>query len=182
LDKYIINKEDAVLLLIDLQEKLMQAISSRDLLCKNVNILLKAAKIMGFPVVITEQYPKGLGATLPEIRHDIGEFHYIEKVTFSAFVPELQHILAKIGRKTIIVTGVETHICVYQTVRDLIINGFGAHVVKDAVGSRTVENYKNGLQLMSGSGAVVSNTETVLFDMLKSAADSSFRQISALVK
>lgn len=182
MDKYIVNKEDAVLILVDLQEKLMQAISSRDAVCKNVNILLKAAKIMGIPVILTEQYPKGLGVTIPEITKNAGSFHYVEKVKFSAFVPEFQGILAKIGRKIMIVTGVETHICVYQTVRDLTTNGFGVHVIRDAVGSRTEANNSNGLQIMREIGAVISNTETVLFDLLKTSAAFEFKQISALVK
>lgn len=182
MDKYIVNKNDAVLLLIDLQEKLMRAIGTHDTICRNVNILLKAAQIMGIPIILTEQYPKGLGATLPEIKENADRAHYIEKVSFSAFVPELRQILSDINRKTILVTGVETHICVYQTVRDLIASGFSAHVIKDAAGSRTEANYTSGLQLMSELGAVISNTETALFDMLKSAADTNFRQISALVK
>lgn len=182
MDKYIVNKEDAVLLLIDLQEKLMKAISARDRICKNVNILLKAAQIMGIPVVLTEQYPKGLGLTLPEIKHNAGMFHYVEKVRFSAYVPQLQGVLEKTGRKTIIVTGVETHVCVYQTARDLMGNGYKAHILKDATGSRAEANYLNGLQLMRETGAVISDTETVLFDMLKTSASPEFKQISALVK
>jgi nicotinamidase-related amidase len=182
MDKYIINKADAVLLLIDLQSKLMQAISSCDAVSKNVNIMLKAAQIMGIPIVLTEQYKKGLGETLPEIKSNIGDYRYVEKVQFSAFVPEMQDILVKIARRTIIITGVETHICVYQTVRDLIANGFKVHIVKDAVGSRAKDNYDNALQLMRELGAVISNTETVLFDMLKTSAAPEFKQISALVK
>jgi len=182
MDKYIVNKADAVLLLIDLQEKLMQAVYSCDEVIKNVNIMIKAAQIMGIPIVLTEQYPKGLGATLPELKQNAGLFHYIEKVKFSAYVPEMQDVLAKINRRTVIVTGVETHICVYQTVRDLTANGFGVHILKDAVGSRTEENYKNGIQLMSEIGAVISNTETILFDMLKTSSAFEFKQISALVK
>jgi nicotinamidase-related amidase len=180
--KYFLNKEDAVLLLIDLQEKLMPVISSQDTVSKNVNTLIKAAQIMEIPIVLTEQYPKGLGTTLREIKQNAEGFRYVEKVQFSAFVPELQQILTDINRKSILVTGIETHICVYQTVRDLIANGYSAHVVKDAVGSRTEANYLNGLQLMSEMGAIINNTETVLFDMLKSSADSNFKQISALVK
>lgn len=182
MDKYIVNKADAVLLLIDLQEKLMQAIYSRDEVSKNVNIMLKAAQLMGIPIVLTEQYPKGLGSTLPELKQNAGLFHYIEKVKFSAYVPEMQDVLTKINRRTVIVTGVETHICVYQTVRDLIANGFGVHVVKDAVGSRTRENYDNALQLMREVGAVISNAETILFDLLKTSAAFEFKQMSALVK
>ncbi len=182
MDKYIVNKDDAVLLLIDLQEKLMQAINRRDVICKNVKILLKAAQIMGIPIVLTEQYPKGLGATLPEIKQNVSMFHYVEKVRFSAFVPETQDILEKIGRRTIIVAGVETHVCVYQSARDLIASGFRVHVLKDATGSRAEENYNSALALMSKMGAVISTAETVLFDMLKTAASPEFKQISALVK
>jgi len=182
MDKYIVNKDDAILLLIDLQERLMQSIRSSDIVCKNVNILIKATKIMEIPAFLTEQYPKGLGVTLPEIKQNTGELCYIEKLKFSAFVPEMQDLLGKTGRKTVIVAGVEAHICVYQTVRDLVVNGFRVHVIKDATGSRTVDNYENALQLMREIGAVINTTETVLFDMLKTAADSDFKKISALVK
>jgi nicotinamidase-related amidase len=91
-------------------------------------------------------------------------------------------VLEKTGRKTIIVTGVETHVCVYQTARDLMGNGYKAHILKDATGSRAEANYLNGLQLMRETGAVISDTETVLFDMLKTSASPEFKQISALVK
>jgi len=182
MDKYIVDKDDAILLLIDLQERLMQSIRSSDIVCKNVNILLKAAKIMKIPTLLTEQYPKGLGVTLPEIKQNARELRCIEKIKFSAFVPEMQGILEKIDRRTVIVAGVEAHICVYQTVRDLVVNGFRVHVIKDAIGSRTVDNYESALQLMREIGAVINTTETVLFDMLKTAADSDFKKISALVK
>jgi len=181
-DKYIVNKEDAVLLLVDLQEKLMQAIVTHDKIRKNISILIKAARVMDIPVILTEQYPKGLGPTLPEIKQHADEALYIEKVKFSAFGHEMDDYLAKIDRRTIILTGVETHICVYQTARDLVANGLRVHTIIDAVGSRAESNHINGLQLMSEFGAVVNNTETVLFDMLKTASTPEFKQISALVK
>jgi len=181
-DKYRIIKDDALLLLIDLQTRLMQAIYEPELICKNVNILVKAAEIFKIPIMLTEQYPKGLGTTIPEIKQNIGDFHYIEKLRFSAYVPEFVEIVEKLNKKTILVAGIEAHICVYQTVRDLTDKGFKVHVLSDAVGSRTHSNLYNAFQLMRDIGAVISNTETALFDMLTTAESKEFKQISGLVK
>jgi len=180
--KYRIIKEDAVLLLIDLQTRLMQALHEPEALYKNINIMIKAAGIFKIPIILTEQYPKGLGATVPEIMQNISDFHYIEKLKFSAYVPEFEEVIKKLNKKTMLVAGIEAHVCVYQTVRDLLAEGFKVHVLSDAVSSREIMNFKNALQLMHDVGAVISNTETVLFDMLGTAQTEEFKKISALVK
>lgn len=178
---YKLNKDDTVLIIIDFQEKLMKAMSKSEKVYKNTNLLLAAAEQMGIPVIVTEQYPQGLGATANEIKEHLKEYRYIDKMEFSAY-SGLKQILSATDRKTILVTGSETHVCVFQTTRDLLENGYNVQVVKDAVCSRFKENHLNGLELMKDMGAVISNTETILFDLLKVAGSPEFKLISPMLK
>jgi Amidases related to nicotinamidase len=175
-----LNKDDTVLVIIDLQEKLMKAMSQSEKVYKNTNLLLTAAKAMDIPVIVTEQYPRGLGSTVDEIQANLPEHKYMDKVTFSAF-EGLKELLDE-GRRNVLITGSETHICVFQTTRDLVKAGYNVHVVKDAVCSRFKENHQSGLQLMKDVGAVITNTETVLFDLIKVAGSPAFKIISPLLK
>jgi nicotinamidase-related amidase len=178
---YKLHKDDTVLIIVDLQEKLMKAMSQSEKVYKNTKLLLVAAEQMGIPVIVTEQYPQGLGGTVKEIQDNLKEYQYIDKIEFSAF-EGLKNILSTINRKTVLITGSETHVCVFQTTRDLAAAGYQVQVVKDAVCSRFKENYLNGLELMKGVGAVVTNTETVLFDLLKLAGSPEFKVISTLLR
>jgi len=146
-----------------------------------VSVLVTTAEQMGIPVIVTEQYPQGLGGTVKEIQDNIKEYQYVEKMDFSAF-EGLNHLLSTMGRKTLLVTGSETHVCVFQSTRDLVAAGYRVQVVKDAVCSRFKANYLNGLELMQGVGAVVTNTETVLFDLMKVAGTPEFKVISRLLR
>jgi nicotinamidase-related amidase len=178
---YRLTKDDTVLVIIDFQEKLMKAMSQSEKVYKNTNLLLVAAEQMGIPVIVTEQYPRGLGSTVNEVKEYLKEYQYIDKVLFSAY-EGLKDVISASGRKTILITGSETHVCVFQTTRDLIEDGYNVHVVKDAVCSRTKDNYLNGLELMKDVGAVITNTETVLFDLIKIAGCPEFKVISPLLK
>lgn len=178
---YKLNKDDTILVVIDFQEKLMKAMSKSDKVYKNTNLLLTAAEQMGIPVIVTEQYPRGLGGTVAEIKEHLPDCKYVEKMKFSAF-EGLQVFLGNSSRKTLLITGSETHVCVFQTTRDLVEAGYNVHVVKDAVCSRFKENYLNGLELMKDVGAVITNTETVLFDLMKVAGSPEFKIISPLLK
>jgi nicotinamidase-related amidase len=179
---FALNKDDVVLVVIDLQERLMKAMKDREKVYKNTRLLLTVAYQLSFPVVVTEQYPKGLGPTVPEIKECLEGYEYIEKVTFTACGQQLIDYLKNSGRKTVIITGSETHVCVFQTVRDLTERGYNVHVVKDAVCSRFEENYENGIALMKDAGAIITNTETVVFDLLKLAGTPEFKAISPLLK
>lgn len=181
-DKYYLNRDEAILLIIDIQEKLVPAISQGQMVIKNTNLLIKAASIMDIPIVVTEQYPKGLGSTVPEIRENIEGAHKCDKLTFSACTQDVMESLKKTGRKKVIVTGMETHVCVFQTVRDLLKQGYCVFIAADAVSSRTEENKRNGLELMRDMGAVISNTETIIFDLLKQAGTEEFKVLSKLIK
>lgn len=185
MDKFKLDTETAALLIIDLQEKLMPAMLDHDKVIKNTKILLTLAKEFDLPVVVTEQYSKGLGVTVPEIKAELPEHHLIEKITFSAWDQDLQEALKTIGTQksqTLIVVGCETHVCVFQTVRDLLARGYNIHVVRDGVCSRFKENHENGLALMQEMGAVINNTETIVFDCLVQAGGPSFKTLSAQIK
>ena len=182
MNQYSLEGDDCALVIIDLQEKLMKAMKDREKIYKNTRLLLATANEMNIPVVVTEQYPRGLGATVPEIKEKLKEFEYIEKTSFSACGAKLMDYLKLSGRKTVIMTGSETHICVFQTVRDLAQAGYNVHVVRDAVCSRFDENYENGLELMKDAGAVITTAETVVFDLLRAAGTPEFKVISPLVK
>lgn len=181
--KYKLNREDAVLVIIDLQERLMKAMKDRERVYKNTNLLLSTVKEFNIPVVLSEQYPRGLGPTVAAIKENLPEgYIYLEKQSFSLCGAGMFEILAKLQKKSVIVCGSETHVCVFQTVRDLVEAGYDVHLVRDAVCSRFEENYNNSLALMSELGAVVTNTETVVFDLLESAGTPQFKAISPLIK
>lgn len=178
---YRLNQEEVVLVIIDLQEKLMKAMPDREKVFKNTQILLKTAQQLQIPVIVTEQYPKGLGPTANEIKENLDEYEYLEKISFTAGAA-LKELLVNSDRKTLIIAGSETHVCVFQTVRDMIAEGYNVHLVKDAVCSRFDINYNNGLELMRDLGAVISNTETVIFDLFKAAGSPEFKAVSAMIK
>ena len=180
--KYVLIQEEAVLLVIDIQSKLIPAMKQGEQVIKNTNIMITVAKKLGIPIMVTEQYPKGLGKTVSELSDNLGEALTYEKITFSSYTSEVISALKELGRKKIIITGMETHVCVFQTVRDLLAHGYQVFLVGDAVCSRTNENYLNGLSQMSSMGAVVTNTETVLFDLMKESGTPLFKELSKLIK
>ena len=147
MDKYILNREDVVLLIIDIQNKLVPAMKYKDQVIKNNQILINAAKKISFPIITTEQYPKGLGRTIPELLELIDEENIFAKNSFTAYTDEVKTELKSLGRNKVLISGMETHICVFQTIRDLIKDGYQVFLVKDAVASRSKSNYLNGLDL-----------------------------------
>lgn len=183
IDKFTLDKNEAVLLIIDIQDKLASVMQMRDQVVKNCLHLIELAKMQNIPVVVTEQYPKGLGRTVGEIQAALPSYKPVEKVAFNccgepAFLAEIK----KLGKKKVIVTGMETHICVLQTTLGLLQEGLDVHLVRDAVCSRTKENWKAGVEFMRDAGAVVTCTETVLFQLLKVAGTEDFKKISQRIK
>lgn len=182
-NRFHLNAGEAVLLVIDLQERLMAAMDHAPQVLKNTKLLLLAAEQLQFPVLVTEQYPKGLGATSAELLEAMPEgWTRIEKTAFDAAGPELLDKLSALGRKTVVVCGSETHVCVYQTVRSLLEQGYQVFLVEDAVCSRFTHNYKSGLALMREMGAVVLTAEGAVFDLLKVSGTSAFRVLSKALK
>ena len=180
--KFRLESADTILMVIDVQDKLMAVMKDKERVYTNINLLLETAKQLDIPVVVTEQYPQGLGPTVDVVARHLPPHQYLDKTTFTACTDGLWDILQQWERKTILVTGSETHICVFQTTRDLQEAGYQVHLVKDAVCSRFDENYENGLQLMKETGAVITTAETVVFDLLKKSGTPEFKAISALVK
>jgi nicotinamidase-related amidase len=183
LDKFFIDKEDTVLLVVDIQSKLAAVMKEKDKVVKNNQHLIELAKMIGMPVMVTEQYPKGIGTTVPEIREVLPFYRPVEKMTFDccgrpAFLEELKEH----NKSNVILTGMETHICVLQTCIGLLKGGINVHVVQDASCSRTKENWKTGIEFMREAGAVVTCTETVLFQLLKVAGTEEFKKISQRIK
>lgn len=182
MDKFELKSQESVLMVIDIQERLVPVMERCDQVIRNAQILISAAQRLDIPVIVTEQYPKGLGKTVKELSDMLGAFQAFEKLSFSAYTPDVAAELARLGRKKVIVCGMETHVCVFQTVRELLRDGYQAFVVKDAVCSRAQDNHQNGLDLMEKMGAVITNTETVLFDLLKTAGTPEFKELSRLIK
>lgn len=180
--KFKLEREDTLIFIIDIQERLAPAMKNGKGAIDNALKLLKAAHIMNINSIATEQYPKGLGNTVEELKNFLDEKNIFSKLTFTGCTEEVKEFLEKESRKNIIISGMETHVCVYQTSRDLLDLGYNVFIVKDAVDSRTQDNYLNGLDLLKEMGAIITNTETVLFDLLKVAGTDEFKAISKLIK
>jgi nicotinamidase-related amidase len=183
--KFLLDPAKSVLVVIDVQERLCAAMDANVLaqLNKNAGILLESAIELAVPVIFTEQYVKGLGSTLAVLKERAPAASCHEKMTFSccgndAFINQLKQS----GRKQIIITGMETHVCVLQTVIDLLDAGFEVHVVKDAVMSRSNDNRQTAMEAMTMAGAVPTCTEAAVFQLLKIAGTESFKKLSKLVK
>lgn len=181
-----LDPRNTVLLVVDVQEKLCGAMppAARAAVEANARILIEGAKLLGLPVFVSEQYPRGLGPTLASLTAALpAGVRPFEKATFScAQVPSFVEALAATGRRQLVLCGMETHVCVFQTARELARGGVDVHVASDAVCSRTEANRATGLSLLERAGATLSSTEAVLFDLLGSAANPAFKAISALVK
>ncbi len=183
MEKLFLHKKDAVLVIVDVQQRLASAMKHRGRVAGNILHLIEAAKQLDFPALVTEQYPKGLGPTIEEIRGALPAYKPLEKITFdccgdAAFVDEV----GATKRRKIILTGMETHVCVLQTCLSLLHKGYTVHVVQDAVCSRTRENYHTGLQMMRDGGAVITCTETVLFQLMEKAGTPEFKALSQRIK
>ena len=184
-DKFRLQAEQSILLVIDVQERLSTAMEQGELhrVVKNSGILLESAQALTVPVVVTEQYVKGLGPTLEVLKEKMEGATFFEKISFSCCGNEdFMSQLRKSGRRQVVVCGMETHVCVLQTVLDLLQEGFVVHIVKDAVMSRSSANRDTAIEAMVLAGAVPTSTESVAFQWLKVAGTDVFKQVSKLVK
>jgi nicotinamidase-related amidase len=171
------------LVIVDVQGRLAQLMYDREVLFKNIQILIKAAKILDIPLIWCQQCPESLGATVPEIAKLLSDNEPINKSSFSCCGEEqFNSKLDSLGRKQVLLCGIEAHVCIYQTVVDLLGAGYEVDVIADAVSSRTLENKQIALNRMEAEGIHISCTEMVLFEVLKSAEHPQFRQIARLVK
>ncbi len=176
----LISAKDSLLLIVDVQEKLMPVISNNDEVIANIVRLVKFANIINMPVIFTEQVK--LGKTAPEIMTEHNGLNPIQKREFGCFSnDEFVNHIASLDVSTLIVAGVEAHVCISQTVTGAL-EKYNVHVVSDAVSSRTIQNRKVGLDRMQNNGAVITSTEMVIFELLKCAGTEEFREALRLVK
>lgn len=180
----LLNENNTIFLIIDVQEKLLNAVFNKDIVSKNSGILAKAASILKIPTVITEQYPKGLGETVSEVKDSIGaDVEIFEKNTFSALDnDEIKKFVKSKKRKQIVLFGIETHICVSQTAQALIEEGYEVFVIANACGSRDEGEYKYGLDRIKSAGGNVITAEIALFELLRGAKHPYFKEIQSLIK
>jgi len=171
--------ENALVLMIDMQEKLVNATNAQNEV-KRAKIVLDSAKLLEIPIVVTEQYPKGLGSTINDLAQDNNVF---EKTSFPCLLENnIKTAIENSNRKQIILFGIESHICVYQTALNLLDSGYEVYMVKDASASRAKSEYETVLQLMQQAGIKVTTTEIVVFELLKTAKHPKFKEVQALIK
>jgi len=178
-----ISRTDAVLVIIDIQGNLAQAMLDKENLFSNAVKLIKGFNVLNLPVIITEQIPQKLGPTVPQIAAELDGIKPIAKESFSCWEENnFKEQLKALRRRDVVLLGIETHVCVYQTAVDLISGGYNVHLVADAVSSRTPENRRIGIEAMKSAGAKITSTEMVLFEMLRTAADPKAKEFFKIVK
>lgn len=179
----LLKKSNTGFLIVDAQEKLMQVMEQRQRIIENINRIVLLSKLFELPIILTEQYPKWLGSTLPEIKESLPFYEPISKLHFNCCdVDDFNEKLNSEHLKTIILAGVETHICIFQTCVSLLEKGYQVQIPQDAVGSRTDENWRVGLELSDKAGAVITSTESVIYQILEKAGTKEFKQMLKLIK
>jgi len=178
-----LKNDRSVLVIIDVQTKLLSVMYNYPLLLENLKKLIRGAQVMEVPIIYTEQYPKGLGETHPEIAGLLTEIKPVIKMSFSCcsednFIDELH----RINRDQVIICGIESHICVYQTCRDLIDKKYEVHLVTDCISSRKPENTQLTVNKLQSYGVFPTSVEMALFEMLKDASNDAFRKIAKIIK
>jgi nicotinamidase-related amidase len=178
-----IIKENCAAIIIDIQERLLPHIYEYDLLIHNTEILIKGIQALDIPIIVTEQYTKGLGFTVEPIRKQFSSFEPVEKISFSCCDnEEFSGKLKSLSTKFAIIAGIETHVCVLQTALDLLDNGCTPVVVADCVSSRKLNDKKVALYRICQSGGVITTYESILFELTRFAGNDTFKAISKLVK
>jgi len=178
-----LDRDRAALLMVDVQERLWTVMGQRQRLADRIVVMIRGCRLLNVPVYVTEQYPRGLGSTIAPIREALGDNTPLVKMTFSCCgLTELPEMLKKKGIGQVILTGIETHVCVLQTALDLISAGFGVHLLTDAVSSRHPADQETALRRLSREGVVLSTVETALFELLTTADAPEFKTISELIK
>ncbi len=180
-----LKAEQSLLLIVDVQERLLPAVQSdkADVLVSNLSILMQAAVLFNVPTVVTEQYPKGLGHTIEPLQPFLGTQGCWEKTAFSCMQdPAIEEHIKTHTRTHVVLCGIETHVCVLQTALDLLTKGYHVHVMNDAVGSRTEDNRQTGLAMIQEAGGIISSTETAVFQWAGDSKHTEFKALSRLVR
>jgi nicotinamidase-related amidase len=177
------EKEHSGMVIVDVQAKLMSVMRRGKTITENIIKLLTLSGLFNLPVLVTEQYPRMMGSTLPEIKKSLPAYEPLEKMYFNCCaVSDFNNRLGSAALKNILLTGAEAHVCILQTCLSLLEQGYNVHVPRDAVDSRTEENWHTGLDMMQRAGAVITSTETVIFQMLKRAGTHEFKKMLKVIK
>ena len=177
--------DQCALIVVDIQEKLLPPIFNKDQLVRNAQLLVRLANNLSLPIMLTTQYSRGLGATVPEIASLLDGTRAIDKVEFGCFGSERFRSALKAlpgNRNTVLLCGMETHICVTQTALGALNEGYLVHVASDAVGSRSEWNWKVGLGRMRDAGAVISSTEMMMYELLRCSGTPAFKELLPFLK
>jgi nicotinamidase-related amidase len=180
-----LEAERCALVVVDIQEKLLPPIFQKEQLVRNSQLLIRVAGVMKIPAIVSTQYAKGLGKTVPEVAALLPETEAIDKNLFSCFGSDVFCTLLKRlpgNRNTLLLCGMESHICVMQTALAALREGYIVHVASDAVSSRTEWNWKIGLDRMRAAGAVISSTEMMIYELMRSSASAAFKEMLPYLK
>jgi nicotinamidase-related amidase len=178
-----INRENTIGLVVDMQEKILPIIDRKEEVIKNSLVLLNGLKILKIPVIVTQQNTKSLGSTIPEINSVIGNYSYIDKIAFSCYrEPDFVKLLARIGKRNVIILGIEAHVCVLQTGLDLLYNNYNPVVVEDCIGSSRENDKRVSLWRMRDVGVVITTYESILLELCREAGTEEFRALLKLFK
>lgn len=175
-----LEPEQTVLIVVDIQEKLLPPIFQKEQLVKNAQLLIRLASILNMPAIVTTQYAKGLGGTVPEVASLLPDVQAIDKQMFSCFGSDVFCSMLKRlpgNRTTVLLCGMESHICVMQTALGALREGYLVHIATDAVSSRTEWNWKMGLERMRAAGAILSTTEMAIYELLRSSGAPEFKEM-----
>jgi nicotinamidase-related amidase len=180
-----LEADQCALVVVDIQEKLLPPIFEKERLVRNSQLLIRLARILKIPTVATTQYAKGLGSTVPEVASLLPEAEAIDKLEFScfgsdAFCSQIKRLPGK--RTTVLLCGMESHICVSQTALAALRQGYLVHVASDAVSSRTEWNWKIGLERMRAAGAILSSTEMMIYELLRRSGSEAFKELLPYLK
>lgn len=178
-----LTPENTCLIVVDIQEKLLHVMDSSARVVQNTAVLIQIARTLNIPILWCQQYPKALGPTVEELSSLLDGQTPIDKFSFSCAGDEqFQRRIDELKPQTAILCGIESHVCVFQTALDLIQKGLYVHVIGDAVSSRTPENCQVGIDRMKSAGAVISSTEMLLFELLRTAKHDKFKELAKLIK
>lgn len=179
-----LRAENAALFVVDVQEGFRDAVGNFSVIASNISRAVSGFTMLGLPLIVTEQYPEGLGPTAEEVRYALPEgFEAFEKSAFSAFgSSDARAKLESLGSKQVLLCGLETHVCVNQTAHDLLHAGYSVHLLTDCVGSRFEPDKLAGLAKMQASGVIPSSVEMALFELMRDAKHEKFKEVQALIK
>lgn len=177
-----LHQDNTVCIVIDIQERLTPVLADAETMVERSRILLQGLQAIGIPLLATEQYPKGLGHTIPAIRLLLDGVPIFEKTLFSAFLPEIKEALKKYHAENVILIGAEAHVCMLQTALDMRSAGLNVYIPFECTTSRAPANKANALKQMQAAGVVVSNVESLLFQLLEDAKHPAFKTVSKLIQ